>query len=160
MENNKFTAQGFFGHANKFIEAYHLTLQPVCKDTGLPPMAVDILMFIANNPERATAKDICALRGFKTGVVSVHIERLVSDGLIKRGEVPGDRRKTLLVCTDASTEIIEKGRALQKRFAENLFTGLSEAEIETFHNCLRTIGKNIDAMQKCKPDDAQCQTRR
>lgn len=148
MESNKFTAPGFFGHANKFIEAYHATLQPICKETGLPPMAIDILMFVANNPERATAKDICALRGFKSGIVSVHIERLVSEGLIKRCEVPGDRRKTLLACTESAAGIIEKGRALQKCFADNLLTGLSESEIETFHNCLHAIGKNIDAIRK------------
>ena len=111
-----------FRNANRFIEAYHAALQPVCRDTGLPPMAVDILMFFANNPESGTAKDVCQCRGFKSGIVSVHVDRLVNEGLLSRREVPGDRRKTRLVCTDAAAEIVERGRA-QRPLRKNWWTG-------------------------------------
>ena len=93
MTEQNFTASQMFRNANRFIEAYHAALQPVCRDTGLPPMAVDILMFFANNPESGTAKDVCQCRGFKSGIVSVHVDRLVNEGLLSRREVPGDRRK-------------------------------------------------------------------
>ena len=82
MNEWNFTASKMFSSANRFIEAYHAVLQPVCRQTGLPPMAVDILMFVANNPENGTAKDICQYRGLKPGIVSVHIDRLVNDGLL------------------------------------------------------------------------------
>ena len=95
MTEQSFTASQMFRNANRFIEAYHTALLPVCRDTGLPPMAVDILMFIANNPESSTAKDVCQCRGFKSGIVSVHVDRLVNEGLLVRQDVPGDRRKTL-----------------------------------------------------------------
>ena len=47
-------------------------LTPLCKEAGLPPLAMDILLFLANNPEHNTAKDICRMRGHKSGIVSVH----------------------------------------------------------------------------------------
>ena len=40
-----------FSHANKMTQAYHIMLTPLCKETGLPPLAMDILLFLANNPE-------------------------------------------------------------------------------------------------------------
>ena len=40
-----------FSHANKMTQAYHIMLTPLCKETGLPPLALDILLFLANNPE-------------------------------------------------------------------------------------------------------------
>ena len=124
MPEQNFTASQMFRNANRFIEAYHAALQPVCRDTGLPPMAVDILMFFANNPESGTAKDVCQCRGFKSGIVSVHVDRLVNEGLLSRREVPGDRRKTRLVCTDAAAEIVERGRARCKRpLRKNWWTG-------------------------------------
>jgi len=83
-----------FSHANKMTQAYHIMLTPLCKEAGLPPLALDILLFLANNPEHNTAKDICRMRGHKSGIVSVHVERLVNDGLLERREMPGDRRPT------------------------------------------------------------------
>ena len=111
-------------------------------------MAVDILMFIANNPEHGTAKDICRCRGLKTGIVSVHIDRLVNEGLLLRQAVPGDRRKTQLVCTDAANSIIERGRELQRSFAQKLLVGMSDADIEVFHNCLTVLSGNIEEIRK------------
>lgn len=148
MNEWNLTTSKIFNGANRFIEAYHTVLQPICKDIGLPPMAVDILMFIANNPENGTAKDICRYRGLKPGIVSVHIDRLVKEGLLLRQDVPGDRRKTQLVCTDAANDIIERGREVQKSFAHKLLTGMSEADIEGFHNCLSILSNNIEVICK------------
>lgn len=144
MNKWNFTASRIFNAANRFIEAYHAVLQPICKDAGLPPMAVDILMFIANNPDSNTAGDICRCRGLKTGIVSVHIDRLVNEGLLLRQAVPGDRRKTQLVCTEKADSIIETGRKLQKSFAQKLLAGMSDADIEVFHNCLTNLSNNIE----------------
>lgn len=83
MNQWSLTASRLFRGANRFLEAYHAALQPVCQATGLPPMAVDILMFFANNPESSTAGDLCRCRGLKSGIVSVHIDRLVNAGLLK-----------------------------------------------------------------------------
>lgn len=141
------TAKIFCG-ANKFIEAYHMVLQPICRETGLPPMAVDILMFIANNPDNGTAKDICRFRGLKSGIVSVHIDRLVNEGLLLRRNDPSDRRKTQLVCTERASDIIEKGRELQKFFAQKLLVGLSEEDIKVFHKCLAMLNDNIEDIRK------------
>lgn len=148
MPEQNFTASQMFRNANRFIEAYHAALQPVCRDTGLPPMAVDILMFFANNPESGTAKDVCQCRGLKSGIVSVHVDRLVNKGLLVRQGVPGDRRKTQLVCTDAAAKLIETGRGIQKRFAQKLLAGLSEEDIAVFRGCLAAMGDNIEDIRK------------
>lgn len=149
MPEQNFTASQMFRNANRFIEAYHAALQPVCRDTGLPPMAVDILMFFANNPESGTAKDVCQCRGFKSRHWCPSTwTGLVNEGLLSRREVPGDRRKTRLVCTDAAAEIVERGRALQKAFAQKLVDGLSEADVAVFHSCLAAIGDNMEDIRK------------
>ena len=122
--------------------------QPLCREAGLPPMAVDILLFIANNPEQATASGICQLRGLKPGIVSVHVDRLVSEGLLERREVPGDRRKTHLATTPAAAAIIEKGRALQRRFAARLIDGLSEQDLAALHGTLTVMDRNLESIRQ------------
>mgnify|MGYP002564381594 FL=1 len=148
MNQWSFTASRIFNGANRFIEAYHAALQPLCRQTGLPPMAVDILMFIANNPENGTAGDICRCRGLKAGIVSVHIDRLVNEGLLVRQSVPGDRRKTRLVCTPAAEGILEAGRTLQKCFAQKLLAGIEEADMNVFLHCLTVLGRNVEEIRK------------
>ena len=142
------TATGFFNNAHKLIEAYHTVLLPLCRDTGLPPLALDILLYLANHPQQNMARDICRCRGLKPGIVSVHVDRLVREGLLRRSEVPGDRRKTQLLCTDQAQPIIEQGRTLQKHLAETLLTGLTASEIEVFRHCLNRLSQNIDYIRQ------------
>ena len=115
---------------------------------ALPALALDILLFIANNPDKSTARDVCQFRGMKPGIVSFHVDRLAAAGLLERRPVPGDRRKTQLVCTEAAADIIRRGRELQGRFAEALLTGLDRESLETFHRCLAAIDGNIDNIRR------------
>ena len=73
---------------------------------------------------------------------------LAAAGLLERRPVPGDRRKTQLVCTEAASDTIRRGRELQKRFAEALLTGLDRESLETFHRCLAAIDVNIDNIRR------------
>lgn len=148
MFDGEITPSRVFSNANRFIEAYHAVLQPLCRESGLPPMAVDILMFAANNPDYATARNICQYRGMKPSIVSIHVERLVSEGYLERQNVPGDRRQTLLVCTEKAQPMVEQGRALQKRFSERLTMGLSDADKEALHKAMTLLDNNIEEIRK------------
>lgn len=139
-----------FSHANKMTKAYHVMLTPLCKETGLPPLAMDILLFLANNPEHNTAKDICRLRGHKPGIVSVHVERLVQDGLLERQEMPGDRRQTRLVCTEQAQVLIERGRQVQWQFGRRLLEGIPEEDLATMRRCLERMDGNLNGICKEK----------
>lgn len=136
-------ASGIFSNANRLMDAYGVVLQPLCEETGMPRMALEILLFLANNPDFDTAKDICRCRGFKPGIVSFHVDKLVEGGLLSRESIPGDRRKTRLVPTEAAGELIVHGRALQKRFALKLVEGLSHDDLEHFRHCLEVFDQNI-----------------
>ena len=122
----------FFSHANKMTKAYHVMLTPLCKEAGLPPLALDILLFLANNPEHNTAKDICRMRGHKPGIVSVHVERLVNDGLLERREMPSrrlpNRRKRSLSadgrCSGSSEDVCS--RASRRRIWRRCAAALKE----------------------------------
>ena len=49
------TASAMFANAARFADAYHAAISPLCAETGLPPAAADILLFMANNPGCETA---------------------------------------------------------------------------------------------------------
>ena len=141
------TASAMFANAARFADAYHAALSPLCAETGLPPAAADILLFLANNPGCETAGAICRMRGLKPAIVSFHIARLVSEGFLLRQSVPGDRRKTALVLTEKAESVVERGRGLQKAFADRLIDGLSEEDLAHFRRCVAAFDRNIERIR-------------
>ncbi len=144
------TIQEMNGHARKIALAYEKALLPLSKEMDMPHTAVSILLFIANNPDFATAKDICNFRGLKRPIVSAHVERLVQEGYIVRRSVPGDRRKTALVCTEKSLKIVEAGKEYQSQFAGAVFEGITEEERDVMERCFMRMNENIDHIIKEK----------
>ncbi len=141
--NKQIKLTDIFSNANKIMEIYYRMLQPLSKETALPVLALDVLLFIANNQEVATAKDICRYRGLKSGIVSVHIERLVHLELLERKNDIRDRRQTLLSYTNIACPIIDRGREIQKALVMNLFKGISEEERIALFNTLNKLNRNI-----------------
>ena len=116
MNDNMTTATHMFDHSKKLAEAYEKVMQPLCKKLDMPKTALDVLMFLANNPEFNTAGDVCRYRNIKAALVSFHVEKLVEAGFVERQAVKGDRRKCRLVCTEKAQPVIKEGRELQKKF--------------------------------------------
>lgn len=142
------TASEIFVNAVRFTDAYYVAIQPLCERSGLPPMAVDILMFLANNPGHGTAGELCRCRGLKPAIVSFHVERLVQEGYLLRQSVPEDRRKTALLCTPKAEALIDEGRTLQRAFARSLTEGLSAEDVAHFRRCVAVFSQNIDRIRR------------
>lgn len=157
MSELTLTASAMFANAARFTDAYHAVIAPLCEKTQLPPAAVDILLFLANNPGHNTAAAVCRMRGLKPGIVSFHVDRLVTEGYLLRQGVPGDRRKTMLLCTEKAAPIIAQGRVLQHSFAEQLASGLSEEDLEHFRRCIAAFDRNIERIrtETCKRRETQ-----
>ena len=113
--------------SRKLSLAYESMCKPLCHELKLPQTAFDILMFLANNPEFKTARDIVEVRKLKANLVSVNIDKLVNEGYLIRKNVEGDRRKVQLLCTDKAQPIISRGQQLQEHFVEQLFADIDDA---------------------------------
>ena len=88
----------FYTYSKRFEEAYTAAMRPLTEELDMAQPAVDILLFLANNPGMDTARDICTYRHLKPAIVSFHVEKLAGEGYLERQPVPGDRRKCRLVC--------------------------------------------------------------
>ena len=141
---NFLTAAKLHVHAKRFMDAYSAAMQPLSREFAIPQTAAEILLFLANNPENRTAKDICTMRRLKPGIVSLHVDTLVTLVFLERKSVPGDRRKLHLEPTEKASSIIARGRQMQERFAQTLAQGLSPEELSCFARCMETISQNLE----------------
>ena len=130
--------------AHKMSLAYSATCKTLCRELKLPQTAFDILMFLANNPEFTTARDIVEIRKLKANLVSVNVDRLVREGYLVRQEVAEDRRKTKLLCTSKADEIITQGRKLQQDFVALLFAGIDEETMDILLGSMTKMEENLD----------------
>ena len=122
------TASQFYVMARRLEDAYAVQMRSLCKETGVAQTAMDILLFLHNNPGYDTARDICTYRQLKPALVSLYIENLVQLGFLAREGVPEDRRKCRLVLTEAAAPVVE---------------GLSPEELAAGQHCLSVITENI-----------------
>lgn len=130
--------------AQKLARSYGNVCKPLCHRLNLPQTAFDILMFLGNNPEYQTARDIVEIRHIKANLVSVNVERLVQEGYLTRSPAPGDRRKTLLLCTEKAQDIISQGRQLQENYFASLFQGVDQAHLQAYEETTRMIEANLN----------------
>ena len=72
----------------------------------------------------------------------------MQEGYLLRQSVPGDRRKTALVCTPKADALIEEGRVLQRAFAQRLTEGLSAEDLAHFCRCVAAFSRNIDCIRR------------
>lgn len=131
----------------KIDSAYTALCRKALKEFKISQTSFDILMFLRNNPEQYTARDISRLKNIKPNVVSLHVDELVNDGYIERQDVEGDRRKVKLVYTEKAVPIIERGHEIQKEFLKSLLDGLTEKDLEGFMHCFNVISENTDMIQ-------------
>lgn len=127
-------------------KARHMFVQfcrPTCLKYGINQTGYDVLMYLANNPEYNTARDICIRRGLKSGLVSVAVDHLLEQGYLDRKEDLWDGRIKRLYLTEKAQPLVQEGRENQKRFMAIISQGLSQEELRTFQRLSERIILNI-----------------
>ena len=132
--------------SRKLALAYTAICKPLCQTLKLPQTAFDILLFLANNPAYQTAADIVEVRKIKANLVSVNVDKLVRDGYLTRESMPGDRRKTRLLCTEKAQPIILQGRQLQSAFLQRLFAHTDQQMQNAFLKTISIMDKNLNEL--------------
>ena len=132
--------------SRKLALAYTAVCKPLCQTLKLPQTAFDILLFLSNNPAYQTAADIVEVRKIKANLVSVNVDKLVRDGYLTREPMPGDRRKTRLLCTEKAQPVIMQGRQLQSAFLQRLFAHTDQQMQDAFLKTISIMDKNLNEL--------------
>ena len=117
----------------KLSNIYSELSLPICRKYGINQTCFDILLFFANNPSYCTARDICAIRGIKSGIASVAVETLIGGGYLLRTEDPEDK----------AAGVVADGQKMQKYFTETLRQGITEEEFAAFQSLTDKLEANI-----------------
>lgn len=142
----------FFTRVTCLEKLYHLLFLPLLEEHRLTQLEADIILFLANNPEYDTARDIVEIRRLAKSHVSAGIDSLAERGLLRRFRLEGNRKTIHLRLTDAAAPVAEQGRAIQRRYGEQLLAGFSGEERQELVRLLDRVSKNTDAAIKAEEE--------
>ena len=124
----------------KLIYAYQFA--PLLERTGLTMREVHVLLFLANNPDYDTARDVTLYRGMSKSQVSQAVELLCAKGLVQRTPDEADRRMVHLAITQAGQPLARECQELQERCGTRLLDGLSPEQVRQLRDLLETVLDN------------------
>ena len=108
----------FLVNIRRIIKLHETMLKQICQDYHLSLIGKD------------TAADIVELRMLSKGNVSQAVESLIQKSILQRKQDTEDRRKIHLSLTPAAHPITQELEIISKEFLEEVFSGLSQEELE------------------------------
>lgn len=123
--------------------AYGAAMEPVCAKHGITRMELDILLFLANNPQMDTAADLVEARGLSKSHVSVSVADLTARGLLARSHRAGNRKSLHLTIQPGAAEIVADGQSVQRQMHAVLTGGFSPEELEFLKGLSDRIVENL-----------------
>ncbi len=118
----------------------------LCKEVmdkySLSRSELDILLFLYNNPDLNTAKDIVEKRGIIKSQVSMTLESLIKKEYVCALRDDHDKRIYHIHLLEAAHPIIKDGLKIRETFNNVLFKNISNNDIDVFNYVMKSIYEN------------------
>lgn len=122
---------------------YAQYIASVGRKYGLARVELAVLLFLANNPQYDTAKEICEMRYLAKSQVSEALHALEARGLVEPYHKGGNRKTVHLRLLPLSASIVAEGRAAQEDFAALLIEGIPPEDMEVWMRCTTRCMENV-----------------
>lgn len=128
--------------SQQFSKFYHHRFEHLMAQHKLSMREIQVLLFLANNPDYDTARSITELRGISKSQVSQAVDLLAAEGMLLRTPDKADRRMVHLSITPAGLPIAQSAQEIQSGCAQALVEGLSPQQLEELQTLLETVLEN------------------
>lgn len=131
----------------KAKKTYKKFISPTLNDLGLTHNEFEILVFLQENLEYNTAKDIVEFSGLSKGLISRSIESLLKKEMLTIKKDDKDKRIVRLYISDSAIETIDLLNKISNEFCRLLLEGLKDEELIVFDNILNKMIKNLNNLK-------------
>ena len=126
-----------------FGKLYTKKILEVASKYNMNKVEVDILLFLNNNPQYDTAKDIVEVRGIAKSYVSKSIDKLVEKKVLSLNVDKKDRRIIHLKVESSANTVIKEALEAQKNYVDTVYNGISKEEKDILKPIIYKMIKNI-----------------
>ena len=132
--------------SQQFRKFYAHQFAPLMEETGFSMREFHVLLFLINNPDYDTARDISELRGLVKSQVSQAVELLSAREMLLRTTDASDRRVVHLALTESGRALAQRAQVLQSACYSRLLDGFSPEEEAHLHALLERVLENGSAL--------------
>lgn len=143
-----FDTRGILHNSFVIKKAYDSLWDSVCETFGLTRAEIDVIAFLAHNPDFDTARDIVDYRMIAKSHVSKAVDSLMDRGYVTRTQDEHDRRCIHLTLTEQASEAVHAILTRQEEFARALEEGFTQEEMEQFSAIAERIAKNAEKVME------------
>ena len=126
-----------------FRRYYENSFQDLLEEFGLTRLEAIILLFLHNNPDFNTARDIVELRGFSKSNVSTSLEALRLRQFLTVRPDPDSRRVRRIFLREEKRDVVEALVRRQQETLGRLTEGFSPEELAQMQRYLDRMEENI-----------------
>lgn len=134
--------------SQQFKKFYARQFAPLVQKSRLSMRELDVLLFLANNPNYDTARDIAEFRTLAKSQVSQAVELLAAEGLLQRTPDGNDRRVIHLSITSEGMPLAREAQEIQARCGQQLFAGLTAEQILQLRTILEVVLLNGEQLEE------------
>ncbi|MGG5460639.1 MarR family winged helix-turn-helix transcriptional regulator [Clostridium sp. B9] len=149
MDLNALNPNGnaFLVSFTKAKKTYKKFISSTLNDLGLTHNEFEILVFLQENLEYNTAKDIVEFSGLSKGLISRSIESLLKKDMLTIKKDEKDKRIFRLYISESATETMAILNKISNEFCKLLLEGLQEEELIAFDSILNKMIKNLNNLK-------------
>jgi DNA-binding MarR family transcriptional regulator len=118
--------------------------QLACHGLGEGRITVLVLL-VENQPDPLSHSQLADLMGVTKGSITGLVDSLEHDGLVKRTEVPGDRRTRLIAITSEGRDLIQDYLPRKFKNIDRLMAALTPQEQQTLGSLLKKLQEGLPA---------------
>ncbi len=131
----------------KAKKTYKKFISATLNDLGLTHNEFEILVFLQENLEYNTAKDIVEFSGLSKGLISRSIESLIKKDMLTISKDEKDKRVFRLYISSSAKETMHVLNSISNEFCKLLLEGLQDRELLAFDIILNKMIKNLNNLK-------------
>ena len=106
------------------------------------------ILFVLWRKDKITQKELATETGLAKNTITVMLEKMEKNNLIRRITDENDKRKSLVILTDYAKSLKKSFDEISDEMLKKVYKGFSEEEIDKYEGYLHRIIRNLEEKEE------------
>lgn len=106
------------------------------------------ILFVLWRKDKITQKELATETGLAKNTITVMLEKMEKNNLIRKITDDNDKRKSLVILTDYAKSLKKPFDEISDEMLKNVYKGFSEEEIDKYEEYLHRIIRNLEEKEE------------